>query len=258
MEGPLLFVLLLIWKLSDAERCSVAQRQCTAQLGCGLAWHNFMTSCGALLQNRTVECHPSCRKAMTSLLMSTSGSDFLTCDCDGNQVKYCRKQKARMDVCQNAVRAAMLKLDDPDAVVSCSLATMVCKADTSCQTAMEYYDTNCVKMFQGDKCTDRCHNSLDVLYRQPKAEKLRNCRCDGASRRSQYGRSERRKGYTCDVIQRHTQELCFARRQHQQRHKHQKQTTAPARKSVENGSGYPGSATIATMAMAVVLRFIIV
>ncbi|ELU06717.1 hypothetical protein CAPTEDRAFT_209088 [Capitella teleta] len=260
MEGPLLFLLLLLWKLSDAERCSVAQRQCMAQLGCGLAWHNFMTSCGNLLHNKTVnECHPSCRKAMTSLLMSASGSDFLTCDCDGNQ--FCRRQKLRMDICQSAVRAAMLKLDDPEAVVSCSLATMVCKADTSCQTAMEYYDTNCVKMFRGERCTARCHNSLDVLYRQPKAAKLRNCRCDGSSgfRRSQAARREKGGGFTCEIVQRRTQELCFARKRHQQRYKHQKQTTTPARKSAENGSGFLlGSITMVTVTMTIVLRFTIV
>ena len=88
----------------------------------------------------------------------------------------------------------MQSLQDTTVVVSCSLAQWLCEADAHCQTAFTYFLNHCQAMYQGLKCTDSCRDSLNILYRQSKAAKLRNCVCGDRE---------------CSLIQENSQRLCF-------------------------------------------------
>lgn len=82
-------------------------------------------------------------------------------------------------------------------VMSCRMAQSICSADALCSTALGYYNRYCKAMFLGKKCSSRCHNSISILRRQEKAEKLKTCKCDG------------REDYDCHAIQRNMEKLCF-------------------------------------------------
>lgn len=69
-----------------------------------------------------------------------------------------------------------------DSIVSCELAQWICAVDQVCSSAMGYYHTYCKRMIQGDTCTERCVNSLQILQRQEKAAKLTRCKCAGPER----------------------------------------------------------------------------
>lgn len=188
-----------------AEQCKNAQDRCLAQLGCSMALHNYLMSCAELIHGSTDRCHPICQKAIVSLLSTQDqqGHNFITCDCQGNQ--YCQMQKRRVEICSNDVVAAMATIDDPEAIISCSLADLICSADTPCLTAMDYYKRHCGRLFRGEKCTSRCNNSLAILYRQSKALKLRTCQCDGTEQ------------YDCRTVRENTERLCFSDSAHRQR-----------------------------------------
>ena len=203
---------------ASAEQCKTAQSKCMAQLGCGMALHNYLMSCGELIHGQTNRCSSACKKAIISLLSTQDqeGENLMTCDCQGNQ--FCRLQKDRLEVCSNDVMTAMATINDPRATINCSLADLICSADTTCLTALDYYKRHCGKLFSGTKCTARCNNSLTILYRQVKARKLRTCQCDGQEQ------------YDCNTVRHNTQTLCFGRSNPHRHHQHRsrKSTEAPA------------------------------
>ncbi len=55
-------------------------------------------------------------------------------------------------------------------------------------------------MFRGQKCTQRCKNSLQILRRQEKATKLRLCQCQ---------ENEFIDGVLCSTIKSNMDNLCF-------------------------------------------------
>ncbi|CAH1796453.1 unnamed protein product [Owenia fusiformis] len=162
-----------------AELCHVARNKCVARMGCSMALHNYITNCGPVIHGETDICTPDCRKALISLFSTDdkAGEMFMTCDCNGNQ--FCEESKHRIEICSNDVIQGLHSIDDDETMLSCSLASMICEADTRCCTALDFYQLHCKKMWAGEKCTHRCNNSIQILYGQHKAKKLRTCYCDG-------------------------------------------------------------------------------
>ena len=142
-------------------------------------------------------CTPGCRRALISLLSTedAEGEQFLTCDCKGEA--FCVEQRQRLEVCgQDVLQSLRAALDDTTPI-DCTLAEMICAADTSCQAALDYYRDHCRKLFAGERCTQRCNNSLAILYRQEKGRKLHTCLCDGSEL------------YNCPALREYTNKLCF-------------------------------------------------
>jgi hypothetical protein len=75
----------------------------------------------------------------------------------------------------------------------------ICQSDAECSKALEYYNLFCKGMFRGNKCSDRCKNSLAILRRQRKAAKLRECECSV---------DEMLGDFFCRDIKRNMDELC--------------------------------------------------
>lgn len=195
------------------EACERAQQQCVSRVGCGMALHSYFINCRSLFSGDTDVCTLDCRIAIISLLSTEDqeGANFMECDCSGKS--FCLNHKRRVEICSRDVMNAMESVHDEHTDISCSLAELICRADTSCYTALRYYERHCTKLFKGEKCSARCNNSLTILYRQAKARKLRTCICDGSEE------------YPCEAIQRNTERLCFAsdppwRRRHRHRHRH--------------------------------------
>lgn len=87
-------------------------------------------------------------------------------------------------------------------VIPCKIAQRICNADAQCSMAFEYYQSFCKAMFHGRKCTPKCHNSINILRRQEKAQKLKMCKCDGT------------EDYDCRAIQKNMDKLCFHNMHH--------------------------------------------
>ena len=207
-----------------ATVCGVAQARCMSNIGCGMALHNFAQYCSPLIHSETDECTTRCKSALISLVGAGrderadagagAGEAFMTCDCEDNE--YCTVQKQRVSVCTSAVLRDIVHVYDDITPISCSLAELVCAADTSCLTALDYYQRHCVRLLRGDRCTARCNNSVAILYRQRKARKLRDCYCDGT------------EDYDCPTLRRNMRNKCFDQRdlepririRHPQRHNH--------------------------------------
>ncbi len=193
--------------VSCAELCTAAQRMCTSRMACGFALHNYFLNCGSLLEGETDECTTRCKKALISLLSTDDnkeGQAYMHCDCEGNTV--CESHKSRMQVCSEYVLPAMKRIHDEDSTLSCSLAQLICRADTPCLTALQFANTYCPRLVRGERCTAKCNNSLSILYRQPKAAKLRTCVCDGS------------EDYRCSELQANTDRLCYGDHSHRHRH----------------------------------------
>ena len=194
----------------SVQNCNEAQKRCVSQLGCGVALKNYLVNCGPLIYGETNECSTDCQRTLISLLSieENVGETFMTCDCGDNDV--CIQQKRSLEVCSRPVMEAMRTLYDESTVISCNLASYICMADSPCFTALEFYRKHCRRMFTGEKCTARCNNSLSILYRQPKAQKLRSCHCDGT------------ESYDCLGLRNNTERLCLNsnRRNNQQVNKH--------------------------------------
>ena len=203
---PLVYVMLLtsvthyrvLADSADAENCDDAQKRCMQQMGCSMAIHNYMIHCSTLINGETNRCNYHCRMALISLLSTEdqTGETFMTCNC--GEHSFCRESKSRLSACRLAeITEAVKEVYDPEIKLTCSLAEMICAADTSCFTALTYYEQHCRKLVKGSKCTARCNNSLSILYRQPKALKLRNCICDGMEK------------YDCPALRYNIETLCF-------------------------------------------------
>lgn len=165
-----------------------------------MALHNFNVGCNSVMDGKEGGCTKQCKSALISLLSTEDkqGFAFINCDCQGN--KHCMAPKSRVEVCAKDVLSAMESIDDDKTQLSCELAQWICEADTTCFTAWNYYRGHCSEFFLGtpNHCSPRCNNSLTILYRQPRAKKLRNCRCDDPA-----------TGSICQKIKDNTERLCF-------------------------------------------------
>lgn len=179
-----------------AESCDTVRDKCATRVGCGMALYNLYLGCNTVMSGRSDTCTVRCQSALVSLLTAEDevGREFINCGCN---TASCEPTKRRVQNCSKAVLAAMDNLEDDTKVVSCTLAEWICQADTSCYTALRFYLKHCSRMLKGDKCTSRCNNSLNILYRQPKAKKMWNCRCMGDEE------------FNCLEIRRNTRQLCY-------------------------------------------------
>ncbi|XP_060522967.1 growth arrest-specific protein 1-like [Cylas formicarius] len=177
--------------------CEEARMKCAYRTGCGTALHNYLVGCSVVLQGpHPTYCPEVCQYSLVALTSTEEGTALTTCDCSDD---YCEDQKQRSEICRPQVTKI---LNSP--VVPCRVAHAICVADASCSAALEYYNQYCKAMFHGKKCTAKCHNSIKILRRQEKAEKLKTCKCDGYN------------SYECTDIQRNMEKLCF--RKHSRRH----------------------------------------
>ena len=213
---------------TGVQNCTEAQRRCASQLGCNMALQNYWVHCTALVHGETYECSSKCQMALAALLSieDNVGDMFMKCNCQDNA--RCIEQKSRIEVCNVPVRSLMQKLADASTPVSCSLATMICVADSPCMTALEFYHSHCRGLLRGERCTPRCNNSLSILYRQKQARNLLDCACDG------------REDYNCQQVRQSTQRLCIEGRhgvRHPHRHHHHN-TTHSSRESSQTVQSY--------------------
>ena len=218
-----------------ATVCGEAQARCLSNLGCGMALHNYVVHCSQLINGETDECTSRCKSALISLVgagrddrasatgggRGGAGEAFMTCNCQDNE--FCSVQKRRVRVCTRDVLREIARVYDDTTPISCSLAELVCAADTSCLTALDYYRRHCVLLLRGESCTARCNNSVAILYRQTMARKLRDCYCDGT------------EDYDCQTLRCNMRKMCFDQRnweprpriRHPQRHDHTRTRTRP-------------------------------
>ncbi|XP_022913096.1 growth arrest-specific protein 1-like [Onthophagus taurus] len=153
--------------------CEEARFRCAQREGCGNALHTYMSGCSAVLRGMVISrCPDVCKNALIALTSTEEGKALMTCDCND---EYCEDTKQRVEVCRQQVMIA----HHDDTIVTCDVARMICQADPACSAAFDYYENYCKSMFTGRKCTKRCKNSLYILQRQIKAQKLKNCVCDG-------------------------------------------------------------------------------
>ncbi|XP_076354819.1 growth arrest-specific protein 1-like isoform X2 [Tachypleus tridentatus] len=173
--------------------CEDAQTKCAYREGCGTALRSYMVDCASVLAGQVSSCPTVCKRALISLTSTPEGQELTMCNCNGSE--FCLLSKERVEIC----RPEVIRATAVDAVVSCSVAHWICVADLLCSTALEYYNQLCHGMFRGYKCTHRCNNSLAILNRQDKAEKLRTCYCDGSEE------------FPCRRIKVNMERLCFGR-----------------------------------------------
>ncbi|XP_071455175.1 growth arrest-specific protein 1-like, partial [Hetaerina americana] len=182
--------------------CEEAKMKCAYREGCGEALQRFVAACSEIAIGTRIgahardeempTCSEPCQHALIALTSTEEGQALITCRCSDES---CESAKKRASACAPAVAAA----SQPDAVLPCRVAQLVCSADPQCSTALGYYERLCRAAFSGRKCTPKCRNSATILRRQPKAAGLSSCRCDG------------REDYDCDLVRRNTERLCFRR-----------------------------------------------
>lgn len=187
---------------SSEVSCEVARMKCAFRVGCGMALQNYMVGCSDVMSGRIRRCNDLCKKALIALTSTEEGQDLMRCDCQGQD--FCHVTKQRIEIC----RPDVMKANEDDSIVSCSVAQWICAADPLCSTAVEYYRRLCRSMFHGKKCTMRCNNSISILNRQEKAAKLKTCVCDGT------------EDYDCDAIKFNMDRLCFPKSHLQHHHHH--------------------------------------
>lgn len=176
--------------------CEQAYARCALRKVCAPALSAYNEHCGQLSNaNGTSECSQMCLKAMIALRSSDLGEDLMSCDCEDDE--YCVQSKRRSEACRPQVELAV----EPQTSVACSTASWICMADQLCSTALEFYYSNCQTLFSSPLryCSQRCNNSLSILYRQPKASKLITCQCDGS------------EDFPCAAYKTYTERLCLNR-----------------------------------------------
>lgn len=218
----LMVVMVTVSVVVTRELCVDMQSRCIQRVGCGMALQNYLVGCADLVNRDDYDldldtprpsrrrgggrrggrgqeraCLPRCRRALISLLSTEDGEgeQFMTCDCQGEE--FCVEQRQRLDVCGREVMSSLRAALDDTTPIDCSLAEMICEADTSCQAALDYYRDHCRQLFDGKTCSKRCNNSIAILHRQDKGRKLATCHCDGS------------EGYNCPALRHHTQRLCY-------------------------------------------------
>lgn len=246
--------------------CVLAKNRCVNRNGCAMALHNVVLSCTDEMRPpspSTVDataatggCGARCRRALVSLLSVDDGlgSDYLACDCAGNV--NCELIRSRLGVCAAGVSGSLRRLlvggGDGDAAaappVSCSLAKLLCEADTACGTALHFYELNCRGLWTAPpggggetKCGRKCNNSLSVLYRQPRASKLQTCVCDSEDSSLSL--------HTCLRMRQGTERHCLQREPAKQQQK-QRQQLYYYDGAIDEGGGDEALARHATAASA--------
>ncbi|XP_050305342.1 growth arrest-specific protein 1-like isoform X2 [Anthonomus grandis grandis] len=177
--------------------CEEARMKCAYREGCGKALQHYLIGCSGVLPGPEglAYCPGICAFSLVALISTEEGKALMDCECGGDA--YCEEEKQRTEICKPQV---LRTINEP--IVPCTVAESICHADSECSTAFGYYQRYCKAMFHGKKCTPKCHNSINILRRQNKAQKLKECKCDGT------------EDYNCRGIQRNMEKLCFHNHHH--------------------------------------------
>lgn len=177
-------ILAILCHSGETTNCMDARNRCISRIGCSMALNNFLIACEPVRLGSVNYCTESCMRAVVSLVTVDDdiGTDILTCDCD--TAADCLLVKKRISLCSDGVLQALNSLDTEE-TISCSLARMLCEADTSCWTALSFYEENCSNLWNRHNtdslyCSSKCNNSVSILFRQRRAAKLRSCMCDNS------------------------------------------------------------------------------
>eukprot|EP00095_Tigriopus_kingsejongensis_P004061 maker-scaffold5_size1054832-snap-gene-9.19 protein:Tk04061 transcript:maker-scaffold5_size1054832-snap-gene-9.19-mRNA-1 annotation:"growth arrest-specific protein 1 precursor" len=173
--------------------CNFVSLKCSYRTGCGTALKSYLIECDGLIRNLTQECSEGCKNTLIGLTSTLEGERLMTCDCPD---ETCERTKINLQTCRPSVTYATRS----DTVVSCSEARWICLSDAVCGNALEYYHRLCRGLFKGNRCSDRCKNSLAILRRQEKAVKLEHCVCRD---------DEMMEEFQCKDIQSNTRTLCY-------------------------------------------------
>ncbi|CAB4062854.1 GAS1 [Lepeophtheirus salmonis] len=179
---------------SNLESCRFLSLKCSYRGGCGATLRSYLLECNDLIQNKTEICSESCKYTLIGLTSTPEGKSMLDCDCGTDE--ECFNSRYRLEICS---KDSVLYANRQDTVVSCTEAKWICMSDSECSKALEYYNIFCKSMFRGNKCTNRCRNSINILKKQNKAAKLETCFCD----------NDEILGYKCSDIKRNMKELCL-------------------------------------------------
>ena len=198
---------------SIAPTCMAARNRCVSRIGCGMALNNFHIACESVKLGTVNQCTDACLRAVVALVTVDEdiGTDYLKCDCGGNQ--DCSQWMNRISMCTEDVMKALNTLDN-EKVISCSLARMLCEADTKCWTALSIYEQKCSNLWIEHsenklECSSKCNNSLSILYRQTRATKLKNCECDNTDPLIDENTCIRMKYNTATYCHKHEPERSF-------------------------------------------------
>lgn len=220
---------------AEPKTCEELQVRCAQRKGCGSALHAYLYQCAGVIQatpdsvaaSTPAQCPAPCERALAALTSTEEGRGLGHCRCGDSEV--CRRSKVRVEVCREAVE----KLTAPGARIPCSVAFWMCEAEDQCGTALAYYYRYCRSAFTGKRCTPRCNNSLAILNRQPRADTLRSCYCDGS------------EDFPCQKIRDRTDQLCYG--------KHRDATPRTTEKPKSSGSSNrPGWSVLVVSWIAVV------
>lgn len=128
-------------------------------------------------------CPTGCQQALASLLSSEAGQDLAKCRC-GPTHTLCHDIRRRLNASCHAPLQSLLNHSPdrplspfPSTPLSCRMAEAMCNGDTACSLALDYHHVLCRKMFQGQFCSFKCRNSLEVLLNQTYGQALRHCHC---------------------------------------------------------------------------------
>ena len=199
----LLEICVLSTKTLAKLSCNQVRNRCQTRMGCSMALHNFGIACDPVLNGMSNKCTKECERALVSLISSEGGSgyDFMDCECSTgteDDREYCEERKGRVQDCASNVIKAWKKMNDSSVVISCTLALWLCEADSSCLTALLYFNDNCSGLMKGRKCTDRCNNSINILFQQERAKKLQTCHCEGTEAQ-----------FNCRNMRKYMDALCY-------------------------------------------------
>ena len=199
--GAAIFTLWSVFCLAFAvdEHCHDIEERCYSSLGCGNALHNFNLVCGRQLSGDTNICTEECQRALITLISRNDGYKFINCNCKKENEKYsdCDEKKQSLQVCR-IVLDAVEKLNDTSKPISCSIAHWICDTDSKCAAALAYYKSLCGNLREIGSCSERCNNTINILYQQKYALKLQNCICDELS-----------EDFNCSELQQNTKEYCL-------------------------------------------------
>ncbi|GAV09384.1 hypothetical protein RvY_18933 [Ramazzottius varieornatus] len=191
--------------LPEVGNCLTAKNACLARRSCRDALVLTMTQCQGVVTNPPEDtgpvgdvvqsfdlsslpsesdsssCPSGCQQALASLLSSEAGQELAQCRCGPTQT-LCHDIRRRLNASCHQPLHFLLKPSSPDhppssPPLSCRMAEAVCNGDTACSLALEYHHVFCRKMFQGQFCSSRCRNSLEVLLNQTYGQALRHCHC---------------------------------------------------------------------------------
>ncbi|XP_045215559.1 uncharacterized protein LOC123565850 [Mercenaria mercenaria] len=159
--------------------CVDVKHLCMEKVGCSMAWHNYHIHCQNAIDGDVQTCTVSCQRAITVLLSAQDGIGrlFTNCSCNVLGVLDSCDEQRRLNFCSQFVLDLLETLDD-SAVVGCSAARIMCEADAACHTAFQMYMSQCESMIKGLECKKECEDSLNQLYKENRAAKLKSCICD--------------------------------------------------------------------------------